>query len=94
MSGPKEDRLKLLQATGVQLSPVFMIARDRANMLTSFIESVMASRDPDETGTSIDGDSHRLWAVESGSYEMRQLAPLLAESFYIEPMVTIATRPP
>lgn len=83
MSGPKEDRLKLLQATGVQLSPVFMIARDRANMLTSFIESVMASRDPDETGTSIDGDSHRLWAVESGSYEMRQLAPLLAESFYI-----------
>ncbi|MBK9613170.1 DUF1015 domain-containing protein [Candidatus Amarobacter glycogenicus] len=83
MSGPKEDRLKLLQATGVQLSPVFMIARDRAGMLTAFIESTVASREPDVLGTSIDGDSHRLWAIESGTYEMRQLAPLLAESFYI-----------
>ena len=83
MSGPKEDRLKLLQATGVQLSPVFMIARDRAGMLTAFIESTVASREPDVLGTSIDGDSHRLWAIESGTFEMRPLAPLLAESFYI-----------
>ncbi|MGE0598057.1 MAG: DUF1015 domain-containing protein [Dehalococcoidia bacterium] len=83
MSGPKADRLKLLQATGVQLSPVFMIARDRAGTLTQFIESVMTSREPDMTGTSIDGESHRVWAVEAGSYEMRQVAPLLAESFYI-----------
>lgn len=83
MSGPKEDRLKLLQATGVQLSPVFMIARDRAGTLTQFIESVINSREPDMSGTSIDGESHRVWAVEAGSYEMRQVAPLLAESFYI-----------
>jgi uncharacterized protein (DUF1015 family) len=33
--------------------------------------------------TSIDGESHRLWPVETSTYEMRQLAPLLAESFYI-----------
>jgi uncharacterized protein (DUF1015 family) len=83
MSGPKEDRLKLLRATGVQLSPVFMIARDRAGTLRQFIESVISSRPADAQGTSIDGDGHRLWAVESGSYEMRQVAPLLAESFYI-----------
>ncbi len=83
MSGPKEDRLRLLQATGVQLSPVFMIARDRAGTLTQFIDSVMASRAADTEGTSIDGDGHRLWAIEAGSYEMRQVAPLLAESFYI-----------
>jgi uncharacterized protein (DUF1015 family) len=82
MSGPKEDRLKLLQATGVQLSPVFMIARDRAGMLRQFIASAV-ERSPDAEATSIDGEQHRLWAIESGSYEMRQLAPLLAESFYI-----------
>ena len=82
MSGPKEDRLKLLQATGVQLSPVFMIARDRAGMLKQFIANA-TSRESDVEGVSIDGDAHRLWAIESGSYEMRQLAPLLAESFYI-----------
>ena len=83
MSGPKEDRLKLLQATGVQFSPVFMIARDRAGTLRAFIESTISQRPPDETATSIDGDHHRLWAVEAGTYEMRQIAPLLAESFYI-----------
>ncbi len=83
MSGPKEDRLKLLQATSIQFSPVFMISRDRAGTLTAFIESTMAQRPPDASATSIDGDHHRLWAVESGTYEMRQIAPLLAESFYI-----------
>ena len=83
MSGPKEDRLKLLQATGIQFSPVFMIARDRAGMLTQFIESVMSSRPADVEGTSIDGEGHRLWVVEAGTYEMRQIAPLLGESFYI-----------
>ena len=83
MSGPKEDRLKLLQATGIQFSPVFMIARDRAGTLTQFIESTMSSRDADIEGTSIDGETHRLWVVEAGTYEMRQLAPLLGESFYI-----------
>lgn len=83
MSGPKVDRLKLLQATGVQFSPIFMIARDRAGMLAQFIDSTIRSGPPDIEGTSIDGDEHRLWIVQGGSYEMRQLAPLLAESFYI-----------
>lgn len=83
MSGPKADRLKLLQATSMQFSPVFMIARDRAGQLAGFIERTMASRGPDATATSIDGDQHRLWAVVAGTFEMRQLAPLLAESFYI-----------
>lgn len=83
MSGPKEDRLKLLQATGVQFSPVLMIARDRAGQLAQFLEQMIASRGPDSDGTSIDGDTHRLWVIEAGRFEMRYLAPLLAESFYI-----------
>jgi len=83
MSGPKEDRLKLLEATKVQLSPVFMIARDRAGQLTQFIESQMAMRPPDVDGASSDGEHHRLWVIEASSYEMRQIAPLLSESLYI-----------
>jgi uncharacterized protein (DUF1015 family) len=83
MSGPKADRLKLLQATGVQFSPIFMIARDRAGMLAQFIDSAIRADPPDLEGTSIDGDEHRLWIVDGGSYEMRRLAPLLAESFYV-----------
>jgi uncharacterized protein (DUF1015 family) len=83
MSGPKEDRLKLLQSTGIQFSPVFMIARDRAGTLTQFIESTITSREADLEGMSIDGEGHRLWVIEAGTFEMRQLAPLLGESFYI-----------
>lgn len=83
MSGPKEDRLKLLQATGIQFSPVFCIARDRAGQLRQFIERVIAEQPPTATARTLEGDHHRFWAVEAGSYEMRQLAPLLAESFYI-----------
>ncbi len=83
MSGPKEDRLKLLEATRTQLSPVFMIARDRAGQLRQFLDSTIASREPDVSGATIDGDQHRLWVVEASRYEMRQIAPLLSESFYI-----------
>jgi uncharacterized protein (DUF1015 family) len=83
MSGPKEDRLKLLEATRTQLSPVFMIARDRAGQLAQFLDSTISSREADITATSIDSDQHRLWAVEASRYELRQLAPMLAESFYI-----------
>lgn len=83
MSGPKEDRLKLLQATRTQFSPTFMIARDRAGQLRQFIDGVTTARDPDASGTTIDGETHRLWLVPADTFEMRKLAPLLPESFYI-----------
>lgn len=83
MSGPKEDRLKLLNSTKTQFSPVFMIARDRAGQLSQFLELMISSKAADAEGTSIDGDQHRLWVIEAGRYEMRILAPLLSESFYI-----------
>jgi len=83
MSGPKEDRLKLLEATHVQFSPVFMIARDRAGQLRQFLDETMASRPPDQEAATIEGDRHRLWLVEAGRLEMRRLAPLLSESFTI-----------
>ena len=83
MSGPKEDRLKLLEATRVQLSPVFMIARDRAGQLRQFIDEMMTSRGPDIEAETPEGDTHRLWLIEAGRYEMRHIAPLLSESFTI-----------
>lgn len=83
MSGPKEDRLRLLEATKTQFSPVFMIARDRAGQLRQLLDSTIEGRPADVEGESIEGDQHRLWLVEAGRTELRQLAPLLAESFYI-----------
>ncbi|MGI8926295.1 MAG: DUF1015 domain-containing protein [Tepidiformaceae bacterium] len=83
MSGPKEDRLRLLQATRTQFSPVLMIARDRAGQLSQFLEATVSGGPPAIEAVTPDGDEHRLWAIEAGRYEMRQLAPLLPESFYI-----------
>lgn len=83
MSGPKEDRLKLLQATGVQFSPVFMLARDRAGQLRQFLEETMASRPADQEAKTADGDHHRLWLIEASRFEMHRIAPLLSETFTI-----------
>jgi uncharacterized protein (DUF1015 family) len=83
LTGPKEDRLRLLEATGVQFSPVFMIARDRAGQLREFLDATCTSRQADVEARTPDGDLHRLWVIEAGRYEMRMLAPLLSESFYI-----------
>jgi uncharacterized protein (DUF1015 family) len=83
MSGPKADRLALLQATRTQFSPLYMIARDRAGQLQQFMADAVAAQTPVAEGQSLDGDGHRLWAVEAGPLEMRRLAPLFAESFYL-----------
>ncbi len=82
-SAAKEDRLKLLEATKTQFSPIFMLARDRAGQLRQFLDETMASRPPDIDATTPEGDAHRLWLVEAGRLEMRRLAPLLSESFTI-----------
>jgi uncharacterized protein (DUF1015 family) len=60
-----------------------MIARDRAGQLAQFLDDTIASREPDGAATSIDGEGHRFWAIEAGRLEMRRIAPLLSESFYI-----------
>lgn len=83
LTGPKEDRLRLLQATKTQFSPVFMIARDRAGELSSFIEQAIAAGRPTMEATTKDGVIHRLWAVEADAARMKRMAPLVSESFYI-----------
>jgi len=81
MSGPKEDRLRLLESTRIQFSPVFMIARDRAGRLREFLAAT-TGRPPDQEARLADG-LHRTWVLEAGRNELRQLAPLISESFYI-----------
>lgn len=82
MSGPKEDRLNLLKATRTQFSSTFMIARDRAGQLQQLLDET-AANEPDASGTTIDGEEHRLWIVEADTFMFRRLAPLLPETFYI-----------
>ncbi len=83
MTGPKEDRLRLLQAAGVQFSPVFLLARDRAGALRTLLAGACEGTPPAVEGRSIDGDVHRLWLVPASRAAMRTLAPLITETFYV-----------
>ena len=83
MSAPKEDRLRLLQATSTQFSPIFMLARDRSGQLADLLASTAASGTPEVSGETADGVTHRLWVLPAFREQLRQLAPLLSEAFYI-----------
>ncbi len=83
LQGPKEDRLRLLQATGVQFSPVFLLARDRAGALGELLARVCGSRAADVEGRSLDGDVHRIWLVPADRTTVRAIAPLITETFYV-----------
>lgn len=73
-SGPKEDRLALMNATRAQLSPIFGLHADDSGSATSLVRSIMASRGPDFTATmDYDGVLHEVWVIEDeatiGAYQ-------------------------
>jgi uncharacterized protein (DUF1015 family) len=59
LAGPKADRLKILRATRVNLSSVFLLYEDRAGELDRVLEAALASRDAVEA-TDDAGIEHRL----------------------------------
>jgi uncharacterized protein (DUF1015 family) len=62
LSGPKEDRYKLLRATGVNTSPVVVLFDDPSGGTAPRLADV-ASRPPEVEVVDDDGVRHRLWAV-------------------------------
>tara|TARA_B100001123_G_scaffold427520_1_gene543208 strand:- start:13844 stop:15106 length:1263 start_codon:yes stop_codon:yes gene_type:complete len=83
LSAPKEDRLRLLQATGTQFSPIFMLARDRSGQLAALLTNTAEGLQPIASGKTNDGVTHHLWVIPADRDHLRQLAPLLSEAFYI-----------
>jgi uncharacterized protein (DUF1015 family) len=62
LSGPREDRYKLLRATGVNTSPVIGLFGDRSGGTADRLAAVVAG--PAEVDlTDDDGVQHRLWPV-------------------------------
>lgn len=73
-SGPKEDRLALMNATKAQLSPIFGLHTDESGAATKLVRSVMASRKPDMTAQmDYDRVLHEVWVIEDagtiGAYQ-------------------------
>ena len=62
LSGPKEDRYRLLRATGVNTSPVVGLYEDPDAIAATLLASITAAP-PDVDVTDDDGVSHRLWMV-------------------------------
>ena len=76
MSGPKEDRYKLLRATGVNTSPVVAIYDDPSGSGSRVLDAATA-RVADVDLTDDDGVRHRLWAIEADGDGAVTVAPLL-----------------
>lgn len=72
-AGPIEDRLKLMHATGCQLSPVFGLFNDPKNEVTSLLYRHVGK--PQMTAT-MDGVTNQLWSVIDAEVE-RQVIDLM-----------------
>ncbi|MGZ8437750.1 MAG: DUF1015 domain-containing protein [Candidatus Limnocylindrales bacterium] len=77
LAGPREDRYKLLRATGVNTSPVVVLYDDPAAAGTAVLEGIRA-RTPDLEIVDDDGVQHRLWAAPADGEAASAIAPLLA----------------
>jgi uncharacterized protein (DUF1015 family) len=64
--GPIEDRLKLMRATGVQLSPIFGLYSDPRNQITNLLYKNLGK--PEQTGM-LDEVKHDLWTVTDAEIE-------------------------
>src|SRR5262245_10940637 len=62
MSGPKEDRLKLLRATAMNLSPIFGLYPDEAGTVQQALETAVGRNPPLEAADHL-GVVSRLWPV-------------------------------
>ncbi len=62
MSGPKEDRYRLLRAAGINTSPVVALYEDSSRAAAAMLSAATA-RTPSPDVTDDDGVRHRIWAV-------------------------------
>jgi uncharacterized protein (DUF1015 family) len=76
LSGPREDRYKLLRATGVNTSPVVVLYDDPEGRGREVLDASMA-RSADLDLVDDDGVHHRLWAVPADGEQAAAVAPLL-----------------
>ena len=68
LSGPKEDRYKLLRATGVNTSPVVALYRDVSGRSAQLLDD-LTSGTPAVDVTDDEGTRHRLWPVPADGAE-------------------------
>ena len=78
MAGPKQERLKLLRATGVNVSPIFAMFDDREGTALTALNEV-ARGEPVFEAKDARGCEHRLWPVRDEA-QMQALTAAVAAS--------------
>ncbi|MBC8144922.1 MAG: DUF1015 domain-containing protein [bacterium] len=63
LSGPKADRLKLMEATDANLEPIFGVYRDRSGASAQRLEALTKRDEPMIDATDADGVLHRVWRL-------------------------------
>src|SRR5438874_2689785 len=79
-ANPIEDRLKLMRATGMQLSPIFGLYSDSRNEVTRLLYHNLSR--PEISGT-LDGVRHDLWSVIDAELENRVVDLMGTKPVYI-----------
>ena len=77
---PIEDRLKLMRATGLQLSPIFGLYSDARNEITNLLYANIGK--PELSGT-LDGVKHDLWSVPGAEIENEVIDRMKRRPIYI-----------
>ncbi|MEM8782669.1 MAG: DUF1015 domain-containing protein [Planctomycetota bacterium] len=67
IAGGIGDRTKLTLATKTQLSPIFGVFSDPEAQVASQLSAYFDDREPDASGTTDDGTTHRVWWVRDAS---------------------------
>ena len=70
-AGPKADRLKLMRATGANLSSIFAVYNDRERQIRDIIADRMEQEKPWEQIVDDDQVIHRMWVVHKKDFIMK-----------------------
>lgn len=63
LNGPKEDRLKLMQATEANFGHIFMLYDDPARTTETVLQTIVESEKPLIEAKDGDGNAHQVWKV-------------------------------
>jgi uncharacterized protein (DUF1015 family) len=77
LAAPREDRYRLLRATGVNTSPVVVLYGDESGRAAAILAR-LATGNPAIEVCDDDGVRHRLWAVEAEGPRAAEVAELVA----------------
>lgn len=79
-AGPIEDRLKLMHATGCQLSPVFGLFSDPRNEINKLLYGQVGKP---QVSANLDGVTHQLWSIIDAEVERRVIDLMDDKKVYI-----------